>query len=75
VFGSSEEARSLLEKAAGIEQPQLAIVSSRPEFLGLPWELMNNGGETYLASQLAGVSRRLSPGPMVPFAEELPLTN
>jgi len=72
VFGSSEEARSLLEKAAGIEQPQLAIVSSRAEFLGLPWELMNNGGETYLASQLAGVSRRLSPGPMVPFAGELP---
>ena len=72
VFGSSEEALSLLEKAAEIKQPQLAIVSSRPEFLGLPWELMNNGGETYLASHLAGVSRRLFPGPLGSFTGELP---
>ena len=74
VFGSSDEARSLLERAAGPEndQPHLSIISNRPEFLGLPWELLNNGGDAYLTSQLAGVSRRLSPGPLDDFSGRLP---
>jgi tetratricopeptide (TPR) repeat protein len=72
VFGSSDDAKSLLEKAGQNEQPLLSIVSTRPEFLGLPWELLNNGGGTYLASQLAGVSRRLSSGPQDDFSGQLP---
>ncbi|MCH8296903.1 MAG: tetratricopeptide repeat protein [Chloroflexi bacterium] len=72
VFGSSDEAKSLLEKAGQNEQPLLAIVSGRPEFLGLPWELLNNGGEAYLVSQLAGVSRRLSAEPLDEFSGHLP---
>jgi tetratricopeptide (TPR) repeat protein len=72
VFGSSDEARSLLEKAGHAEPPLLSVVSGRPEFLGLPWELMNNGGEAYLVSELAGVSRRLSTEPSEDFSGQLP---
>ena len=72
VFGASDEAKSLLEKAGQNEQPLLSIVSTRPEFLGLPWELLNNGGETYLTSQLAGVSRRLSSEPQQDFSGRCP---
>ncbi|SVE25841.1 uncharacterized protein METZ01_LOCUS478695, partial [marine metagenome] len=72
VFGANEEARSLLEEAGQNEQPLLSIVSTRPEFLNLPWELLNNGGDTYLASQLAGVSRRMSAEPQEDFSGQLP---
>ena len=72
VFGSREESQSLLEKALGSEQAQLAIVSTRPEFLSLPWELLNDGGESYLTSQLAGISRRLSAGPLDSFSGQMP---
>ena len=72
VFGSTDEAQALLEKAGQNEQPLLSIASTRPEFLGLPWELLNNGGETYLTSQLAGISRRLSPDPQDDFTGQLP---
>ena len=72
VFGSSDEARSLLEKATTTEGTQLSLVSSRPEFLGLPWELLNSGGEAYLVSELAGVSRRLSTEPLGDFSGQLP---
>ena len=72
VFGSNDEARALAEKAFGTEPPLLAIVSTRPEFLGLPWELLNNGGDTYLASQLDGISRRVSSGLLESFSGKLP---
>ena len=72
VFGSSDEAQALLEKAGQNEQPLLSIVSTRPEFHGLPWELLNNGGETYLTSQLSGVSRRVSSEPQDDFSGQLP---
>ena len=72
VFGSSDEARSLLERSSGPEQAHLSIVSTRPEFLSLPWELLNDGGDAYLTSQLAGVSRRLSAGPLEAFSGQMP---
>ena len=72
IFGSGDEARSLGEKASGTEPPLLSIVSGRPEFLGLPWELMTNGGDAYLASQVAGISRRLSPGPLGDLSGQSP---
>lgn len=75
-FGSSDESKSLLNKAVGGEPPQLAIVSSRPEFLSIPWELMNGGEDTYLASRFSGISRRLSSGSpsgsIESFTSELP---
>ena len=72
VFGSSEESSALLKKAAVNGQPQLVIVSSRPAFLGIPWELMATEDDTYLTSRLSGVSRRLAPGLMEYFTGELP---
>ena len=72
VFGSSDEARSLLEKATTTEGTKLSLVSNRPEFLGLPWELLNSGGDVYLVSELAGVSRRLSTEPLGDFSGQLP---
>ena len=72
VFSSSNEAGSLTEKASGTEPPLLSIVSTRPEFLALPWELLNNGGEAYLVSQLSGLSRRVSPEPLESFSGSLP---
>ncbi|MDA0263477.1 MAG: tetratricopeptide repeat protein [Chloroflexi bacterium] len=71
VFNSSGEAQAILKRATESETA-LSIVSTRPEFLGLPWELMNDGVDAYLASKLTGISRRLSAGPMEPFAGQLP---
>ena len=72
VFDSSDESRALLTKAASQEPPQLSIVSTRPEFLGIPWELMNNGEDTYLTSRIGGVSRRLTSGQQEDFTADLP---
>ena len=72
VFGSGNEARSLAEKAAETDEPLLSIISARPEFLGLPWELLNNGGDAYLVSRLAGISRRTSSEPLESFTGKLP---
>lgn len=72
VFGSSGEARSLLEQATGAEPAQLSIVSARPKFLALPWELLNHGDSGYLTSKLLGVSRRLSAGLLESFSGQMP---
>jgi len=72
ILGSGDEARSLAEKASSTEPPLLSVVSNRPEFLGLPWELLNNGGDTYLASQVAGISRRVSAEPLEDFSGQMP---
>ena len=71
-FGPSDEARSLLDQALASEQAHLSIVSTRPAFLGLPWELLNDGGDAYLTSRLAGISRRLSTDPLQSFSGQLP---
>jgi len=72
VFGSSDEARSLLERANQAEQTQLSIISGRAEFLGLPWELLNSGGDAYLVSELTGVSRLPPSEPLEDFSGKLP---
>ena len=72
VFGSSDEARSLLERANQAEQTQLSIISGRAEFLGLPWELLNSGGDAYLVSELTGVSRLPPSEPLEDFSGQLP---
>ena len=71
VFGSSD-ARSLLDRATGSGQAQLSIVSTRPEFLGLPWELLNHDESGYLTTQFGSVSRRLSAESLETFSGQMP---
>ncbi|MDA1127849.1 MAG: tetratricopeptide repeat protein [Chloroflexi bacterium] len=72
VFQSSDEAKSLLAKATGSDAAELSVVSTRPEFLSLPWELLNHGDDGYLVSQMAGVSRRLTDAPLAAFTGQMP---
>ena len=72
VFGSSDEARSFLTKPANQEPLQITIVSSRPEFLAIPWELMNNGDDTYVTSRIGSMSRRLYSGQLENCTFQLP---
>ncbi|MCH7606273.1 MAG: ATP-binding protein, partial [Chloroflexi bacterium] len=44
----------------GLSGYQLVIISSRPEFLGLPWELLNEPDSGYLAPRFASLVRRTS---------------
>ena len=62
VFGGGNEARALLDEVMGRdERAELAIVSVRPEFLSLPWELMNDPNLGYfIPNGLAGVVRQAS---------------
>ena len=60
VFGGGTEGRALLNEVMGRdERAELAIVSARPEFLSLPWELMNDPNLGYfIPNGLAGVVRQ-----------------
>ena len=62
VFQGNDEAGRIYAAASqgGLAACQLLIVSGRPEFLGLPWELMNSTGDGFLALQFASVVRRSS---------------
>ncbi len=57
---SAELSRELLDSAAadGLADCELAVVSSRVEFLSLPWELLNSPETGYLSSALRSVVRR-----------------
>ena len=60
VFRSGEEASKILARV-GSEQDssfRLSIVSARPEFLALPWELLNGPEVGYLASRADAVTRQ-----------------
>lgn len=73
-FGSDSEARALLDEVmARDERGVLAIVSSRTEFMSLPWELMNDPSLGYFINGLAGVVRQSAsqaPGDDAAVAEE-----
>jgi len=73
VFQSSEEAQSCYGTALeeGLPNYQLVIVSHRPEFLSLPWELLNSPEAGFLPAQFGSMLRRTSSGPMDPFVTEL----
>ena len=59
VFGSNGEAREILDEVMGREdRAELAIVSARPEFLSLPWELLNDPSLGYFVNGLVGVVRQ-----------------
>ena len=73
VFRGSPEAGAAFSRAGseGLSECQLAIVSDRPEFLSLPWELMNDPEAGYVASSMASVVRRISQRPLAVFDAEL----
>jgi len=74
VFRANPEAQEIVRKARslGWEHYRLALVSSRPEFNALPWELLNQDETGYLVNQLAGVYRLNKQGPLATFTGELP---
>ncbi len=58
-FGSGSQGRGFLnEVMAREDRGELVIVSERPEFLSLPWELMNDPELGYFINGLAGVLRQ-----------------
>ena len=68
-FRGNEESFRLYSEAtaAGLAECTLDIISDQPEFLALPWELMNEPDAGYPATQMASVVRRLDPAsPLVP---------
>jgi tetratricopeptide (TPR) repeat protein len=74
VFRGNQDAQSLYASAAanGLGEYQLVIRSQYPDFLALPWELMNEPQTGYVAPQLAAVVRQASGSPMPPFTSPLP---
>lgn len=73
VFSSSETAEQLFAAAAaeGLADYQLAVVSPRPDFLALPWELLNSPETGYMASGVASLIRRVDPAPLPEYAGNL----
>ena len=61
-FPAAGAARRLLDDAlalaAGANPPELAIISPNPDFLSLPWELLNDPRLGYFVPGLAGVARQ-----------------
>ncbi len=58
-FGANSGGRGLLDDVMGRDdRAELTIVSSRPEFLSLPWELMNDPSLGYFVNGLVGVLRQ-----------------
>ena len=74
VFRANPAAQEIAQTAASVgwEHCRLAIVSGRDEFLALPWELLNQEDAGYLATRMAGLVRRLNPGPPESFGGALP---
>ena len=72
VFGGGENREMFVAAATeGLSNYQLAIVSNRPDFLAVPWELMNTPESGFLTSTLSSLVRRSSPLPLVPFEPSL----
>ena len=72
IFGVTD-AREMFEAAAaeGLSNYQLAIVSSRSDFLVLPWELLNSPEAGYLASSFGSVVRSTGAAPQSTFEPSL----
>ena len=67
------DCRQLLDTvlSEGGENRELRIVSSRAEFLSLPWELMNNPESGYLVSGFSSLVRHTESSDLPPFDAEL----
>ena len=74
VFNSSAEAKGIFTAAQqhGLEEIELAVISQRGEFSGLPWELMNETEAGYPAAGMASVVRNYADGPLPSFDGQLP---
>ena len=59
-FKSNPEALNIYSSATsnGLSECTLSIVSNQPDFLGLPWELMNDPEHGYSFTQMASITRR-----------------
>ncbi len=58
-FGAEGESRAILDEVMGRdERGVLTIVSARPGFMTLPWELMNDPSLGYFINGLVGVVRQ-----------------
>ena len=60
VFHGNPEAETYCSSAVteGLDSYVLTIVSDDPSFLGLPWELLNEPGEGYLAGRFSSLVRQ-----------------
>ena len=63
VFGSSDDAKEIWTSVVADNGPafDLSIVSSRTEFLALPWELLNNPDAGYVVNRATSLSRQPAP--------------
>ena len=71
-FRSSTEAEGILTRVTSPENRpfRLSIVSARPEFLFLSWELMNDPETGYIAARAEGITRQPAPNTELPeFAD------
>ena len=60
-FPADSQARGFLDDVMAREdRGELVIISGRPEFLSLPWELMNDPQLGYFINGLTGVARQTS---------------
>ena len=77
LFRSSTEASGILERlsSGAPGSYQLSVVSTRPEFLALPWELLNNPDLGYLVSGLRGVTRHRAASGDLPQVGETGLSD
>ena len=67
------EAREILDSATeeGLAGYRLVVVSQRPEFLSLPWELLNSPESGYLVPSLESVVRQGEPGEPAEYGHSL----
>ena len=74
VFASGDAPKEAYSqaKSQGLSEFGLVIVSKRPEFLELPWELMNEPELGYLASQFQSIVRRPTSEPLPSFSRATP---
>ena len=70
VFSSGDQAKNAYTQAKtqGLSEYGLVVVSQRPQFLELPWELINEPEIGYLASQLQWVVRRSTSEPLPAYS-------
>ncbi len=71
IFRASEAGNEILDSLTSTEAPsfRLAIFSDRPEFLSLPWELLNGPEVDYLAARAESLTRHpaVQPVPHIPW--------
>ncbi len=77
VFRSSPEATSIWSHVQSEQSRpfRITIVSSRPEFLSLPWELLNDSDAGYVAIRSEALTRQLIPSGELPESSTVSLSD